>query len=48
MATALDVATWFLGSIDRSDGESITPLKLQTFVYQAQAWSLALLEKPLL
>jgi uncharacterized phage-associated protein len=47
MATALDVATWFLGNIDRSAGDSITHLKLQKLVYYAQAWSLTFLEKPL-
>lgn len=47
MATALDVATWFLGNIDRSAGDSITHLKLQKLVYYAQAWSLAFLDKPM-
>ncbi len=47
MATALDVATWFLCDIDRSAGDSITHLKLQKLVYNAQVWSLTLFEKPL-
>jgi uncharacterized phage-associated protein len=47
MATALDVATWFLCDIDRSAGDSITHLKVQKLVYYAQAWSLTFLEKPL-
>lgn len=42
MSTALDIANWFLASIDREAGDSITPLKLQKLVYYAQAWSLAL------
>jgi len=47
MATALNVATWFLGNIDRSAGDSITHLKLQKLVYYAQAWSLTFLKRPL-
>lgn len=44
--TALDVAAWFLKNIDRSAGDSVTHLKLQKLVYYAQAWSLALLNRP--
>lgn len=40
--TALDVANWFIASIDRDAGDSITPLKVQKLIYYAQAWSLAL------
>ncbi|MBV9110565.1 MAG: SocA family protein [Gemmatimonadetes bacterium] len=47
MHTALDVAAWFLNEIDRDAGDSITNLKLQKLVYYAQAWSLALLNRPL-
>ncbi|MCD2177332.1 Panacea domain-containing protein [Rhizobium sp. C1] len=47
MATAKDVAAWFLGSIDRESGDSITHLKLQKLVYYAQAWSLALHGHPI-
>lgn len=47
MTTALDVAHWFAGSIDRDSGDSITHLKLQKLVYYAQAWSLALKKRPL-
>ena len=47
MHTALDVAAWFLNEIDREAGDSITNLKLQKLVYYAQAWSLALLNRPL-
>ena len=43
--TALDVADWFLRN--PVPGEPITHLKLQKLVYYAQAWSLALFEKPL-
>lgn len=47
MATAVDVADWFLAVIDREAGDSITHLKLQKLVYYAQAWSLALRGVPL-
>jgi uncharacterized phage-associated protein len=47
MHTALDIAAWFLNEIDREAGDSITNLKLQKLVYYAQAWSLALLNRPL-
>lgn len=45
--TALQVADWFRGAVDRSAGDAITHLKLQKLVYYAQAWSLALLGRPL-
>ena len=45
--TATDVADWFLGNIDRDSGDAITHLKLQKLVYYAQAWSLALRDRPL-
>lgn len=44
---AVEIAKWFVGNIDRDAGDSITPLKLQKLVYYAQAWSLALLSRPL-
>lgn len=47
MPTALDVAAWFVGSIDRDAGDSITHLKLQKLVYYAQAWSLAIRGEPI-
>ena len=47
MYTALDIAAWFLGAIDRKAGDGITHLKLQKLVYYAQAWSLALRDTPL-
>jgi uncharacterized phage-associated protein len=47
MYTALEIAVWFLGAIDRRAGDGITHLKLQKLVYYAQAWSLALLDRPL-
>jgi uncharacterized phage-associated protein len=47
MTTAIDIANWFLASIDREAGDSITHLKLQKLVYYAQAWALAQLDKPL-
>lgn len=45
--TASDIAKWFLCHIDREAGESITHLKLQKLVYYAQAWALALMDRPL-
>lgn len=45
--TASQIADWFLGSIDRDAGDSITHLKVQKLVYYAQAWSLALFHAPL-
>jgi uncharacterized phage-associated protein len=47
MYKALDIAAWFLAAIDRQAGDSITHLKLQKLVYYAQAWSFALLDRPL-
>jgi uncharacterized phage-associated protein len=47
MYTANDIANWFLAGVDRAAGDSITHLKLQKLVYYAQAWSLALLDRPL-
>jgi len=47
MYTALQVADWFRNAVDRGAGDSITHLKLQKLVYYAQAWSLALLHRPL-
>lgn len=47
MYTANQIADWFLASIDRDAGDSITHLKLQKLVYYAQAWSLALNGEPL-
>jgi uncharacterized phage-associated protein len=45
--TAHDIANWFLVTIDREAGDTLSPLKLQKLVYYAQAWSLALLHTPL-
>lgn len=47
MYSAVEIGNWFLCSIDRDAGDSITHLKLQKLVYYAQAWSLALLKRPL-
>lgn len=47
MHKALDVAAWFLNEADRKAGDSITNLKLQKLIYYAQAWSVALLGRPL-
>jgi uncharacterized phage-associated protein len=45
--TADDIANWFMATLDRSAGDAVTHLKLQKLVYYAQAWSLALLGRPL-
>jgi len=42
-----EIADWFLCSIDREAGESVTHLKLQKLVYYAQAWSITLFDNPL-
>jgi len=42
MATAIDVAKFFLSRVDRDNGDVITHLKLQKLVYYSQAWSLVL------
>jgi uncharacterized phage-associated protein len=47
MYTANEIADWFLGTLDRDAGDAVTHLKLQKLVYYAQAWSLALLDRPL-
>lgn len=52
MATSKDyspekIASWFLASIDREAGDSITHLKLQKLAYYAQAWALVILGHPL-
>jgi uncharacterized phage-associated protein len=47
MYTALEIANWIRNAVDRGAGDSITHLKLQKLVYYAQAWSLALLGRPL-
>jgi uncharacterized phage-associated protein len=36
------IADWFLASIDREAGDTLSHLKLQKLMYYAQAWSLAL------
>lgn len=45
--TANDIADWFLRSVDREAGDSITHLKLQKLVYYAEAWSKTVLDKEL-
>lgn len=47
MYSALEIAKWFLCSVDREAGDNITHLKLQKLLYYAQAWSLVLLDKPI-
>lgn len=41
------IARWFIEQIDTNAGETLTPLKVQKLLYYAQAWSLALFDKPL-
>lgn len=41
------IADWFLNAVDRDSGDVVTHLKLQKLVYYAQAWALALLDRPL-
>ncbi|MHB8068161.1 MAG: Panacea domain-containing protein [Desulfobaccales bacterium] len=41
------IADWFLCTIDRDAGDSLTHLKLQKLIYYAQAWNLALFDEPL-
>lgn len=45
--TAIDVAAWFLRKTNRAAGETIAHTKLQTLIYFAEAWSLAVRERPL-
>lgn len=45
--SASEIAKWFVASLDREAGDSITHLKLQKVVYYAQAWALVLLTRPL-
>ncbi|MGC1404614.1 MAG: type II toxin-antitoxin system antitoxin SocA domain-containing protein [Thermodesulfobacteriota bacterium] len=45
--TPNQIADWFLCSIDRGAGDSLTHLELQKLVYYAQAWALALFNRPL-
>ena len=47
MPTVFDVANYFLARNDPSEGDRITPLKLQKLVYYAQGYALALLGRPL-
>jgi uncharacterized phage-associated protein len=45
--TSTQIADWFLCTIDREAGDSLTHLKLQKLVYYAQAWTLAIFDRPL-
>lgn len=45
--TAKNVADYLLCKVDKSKGDSITPLRLQKLVYYCQAWHLAYFQKPL-
>lgn len=47
MYTPNMIADWFLSRVDRQAGDVITHLKLQKLVYYAQAWTLALCDRPL-
>lgn len=41
------IASYFICSIDREAGDSLTHLKLQKLLYYAQAWSMVFFEKTL-
>ncbi|MFX4302963.1 Panacea domain-containing protein [Alicyclobacillus tolerans] len=43
-----DVANYFRVKLSQSEGSSLTHLKLQKLAYYAQAWSLVLLDSPLI
>jgi uncharacterized phage-associated protein len=45
--SAVDVAYWFINNVDRSEGDTISHLKVQKLVYYAQAWHLAIFSKPI-
>lgn len=45
--SVFDVANYFRVQLGKSEGSSLTHLKLQKLVYYAQAWSLVLLERPM-
>lgn len=47
MASAFDVANYFLERVDRESGDLITQLKLYKLVYYVQAWSLVFRGKPM-
>lgn len=47
LPTADSVADFFLLQIDHSSGDTISNIKLQKLCYYAQAWSLALRDRPL-
>ncbi|MBD2123415.1 Panacea domain-containing protein [Trichocoleus sp. FACHB-262] len=47
MATALEVAHYFLNKVDREAGDAITSLRLQKLIYYAQAWSMVFRHQPL-
>ncbi|MDX9703757.1 MAG: DUF4065 domain-containing protein [Candidatus Auribacterota bacterium] len=42
-----EIATWFINTIYKKTGDSITNLKLQKLLYYAQAWHLVFFEMPL-
>lgn len=44
---AFDVAKWFINRVDREAGDSITHLKVQKFLYFAEAWHQVIVEKEL-
>lgn len=48
MLNPKDVAKWFVANTDVTSGSQITPLKIQKLLYYAQAWHLALYDKPLM
>lgn len=47
MASALDVANYFLSLQDEDEGDTISNLKLQKLLYYAQGYHLAMFNEPL-
>ena len=47
MLTAAQVADYFLSLVDEDAGDSMTNLRLQKLLFYAQAWHLALTNRPL-
>ncbi len=44
---ALQVASWFVPSINRDDGDTLSHLKLQKLIYYYQSWHVSIFNKPL-
>lgn len=44
---AMSVAAYFIGAVNRDEGDVMTHLRLQKLLYYAQGFSLAILDRPL-